>query len=146
MLKRGQRLRVNAAAKMTNKSRKPNKPNSVKKQNVRVKTVEDRLCWKLVGVACLALSVFVAAALATFNWECVPSLCRHVKAQTNLIGVCGNTFAYCGFVAFGLAIWCLPVALVIGGIYGHRPRDVGHDGAHVLEELLLEGFRREVLA
>ena len=116
MLKRGQRLRVNAAAKMTNKSRKPNKPNSVKKQNVRVKTVEDRLCWKLVGVACLALSVFVAAALATFNWECVPSLCRHVKAQTNLIGVCGNTFAYCGFVAFGLAIWCLPVALVIGGI------------------------------
>ena len=119
--KRRAELRVKTSARRAKKAeknapKKPGKAKLAKKQNVRVKSVEERLCWKLVGVACLALAVFAAVALASFNWECVPSLCKQVIAQTNLIGVCGNTFAYGGYVAFGLAIWCLPLALVIGGL------------------------------
>ena len=88
----------------------------MRKRNVKVKTVEDRLCWKLVGVAMLALAALSAAALVSFNWECVAALTKTVKPQTNLIGAFGNGFAYCGYAVFGLAIWCLPFALIIGGL------------------------------
>ncbi len=106
--KRRRLLRVKAAAKRAKKS--------ARRQNVKVKTVEDRLFWKIVGVAMLALAAFSAAALASFDWECVAALAKDVKPQTNLVGLVGNGFAYGGYVAFGLAIWCLPLALVVGGV------------------------------
>ena len=106
--KRRRLLKVKAAAKRAKKS--------ARRQNVKVKTVEDRLFWKIVGVAMLALAAFSAAALASYDWECVAALAKDVKPQTNLVGVVGNGFAYGGYVAFGLAIWCLPLALVVGGV------------------------------
>ncbi len=106
--KRRRLLKVKAAAKRAKKS--------ARRQNVKVKTVEDRLFWKIVGVAMLALAAFSAAALASFDWECVAALAKDVKPQTNLVGLVGNGFAYGGYVAFGLAIWCLPLALVVGGV------------------------------
>ena len=86
------------------------------KRDVRVKTKEDRLCWKLVGLACFALALLVGMALVSFDWECVAALCAKPKPQTNLVGFLGNQFAYCGYMAFGFAIWCLPLALMIGGL------------------------------
>ena len=59
---------------------------------------------------------FSALALATFDWECVSSLTENVKPQTNLIGSIGNWLAYCGYVSFGLAVWCFPFALLVGGL------------------------------
>ena len=96
--------------------RKTGKTKSGKRQNVKVKSPEDRLYWKLVGVGMIALSVFSALALATFDWECVSSLTENVKPQTNLIGSIGNWLAYCGYVSFGLAVWCFPFALLVGGL------------------------------
>ena len=89
---------------------------SAKKQNVKVKSLEDRLYWKLAGVGMIAFALFSAVALATFNWECVSSLTENVKPQTNLIGAIGNWFAYYGYVAFGIAFWFFPFALFIGGL------------------------------
>lgn len=96
--------------------KKSGKINPGKRQNVKVKSPEDRLYWKLVGVGMIALSVFSALALATFDWECVSSLTENVKPQTNLIGSIGNWLAYCGYVSFGLAVWCFPFALLVGGL------------------------------
>ena len=96
--------------------KKSGKINPGKRQNVKVKTPEDRLYWKLVGVGMIALSVFSALALATFDWECVSSLTENVKPQTNLIGSIGNWLAYYGYVSFGLAVWCFPFALLVGGL------------------------------
>ncbi|MBP3404600.1 MAG: DNA translocase FtsK 4TM domain-containing protein [Kiritimatiellae bacterium] len=96
--------------------RKNGKTKSGKRQNVKVKSPEDRLYWKLSGVGMIALSVFLALALATFDWECVSSLTENVKPQTNLIGSIGNWLAYCGYVSFGLAVWCFPFALLVGGL------------------------------
>ena len=96
--------------------RKTGKTKSGKRQNVKVKSPEDRLYWKLSGVGMIALSVFAALALATFDWECVSSLTENVKSQTNLIGSIGNWLAYCGYVSFGLAVWCFPFALLVGGL------------------------------
>ena len=105
--RKARHLKVNTATK---------RKRSSAKKNVTVKTVEERLCWKLVGVAAFALAIFFAAALASFNWECVAAIAKTVKPQTNLMGVLGNGFAYYGYLVFGLAIWCLPFALVIGGL------------------------------
>ena len=39
------------------------------KKDVKLKTPEDRLLWKLVGVALLVLSVFLALALVSYDWQ-----------------------------------------------------------------------------
>ena len=112
--RRRKQLKVKKATRKAKKSLGDAK--SKKKQNVRVKTVEDRLFWKIVGIGMLALAAFSVAALASFDWECVAALTDKVKPQTNLVGVVGNTFAYCGYAAFGLAVWCLPFVFVVGGL------------------------------
>ena len=114
-------LKVKAAKRATKKpkgncSKKSGKVKSAKKRNVKVKSLEDRLYWKLAGVGMIAFALFSAVALATFNWECVSSLTENVRPQTNLIGAVGNWFAYYGYVAFGLAFWFFPFALFIGGL------------------------------
>ena len=86
------------------------------KRDVKVKTVEDRLCWKLVGVALVASAVFLALALATFDWESVRTLAENPRETQNLIGVLGNGVAHGAYVAFGLAAWCFPLAFLIGGL------------------------------
>ena len=86
------------------------------KRDVKVKTVEDRLCWKLVGLALVAAAVFLALALATFDWESVRTLAENPRETQNLIGVLGNGVAHGAYVAFGLAAWCFPLAFLIGGL------------------------------
>ena len=127
---RRKQLKIKTAERLSRKSVRQKSYKAVmgrsKKRNVKVKTVEDRLLWKLVGVALVVLAALSAVALASFNWECVASLAKTVKPQTNLMGLLGNGFAYGGYSAFGLAIWCLPFVLVIGGckLFGKIPKEV----------------------
>jgi hypothetical protein len=127
---RRKQLKIKTAERLSRKSVRQKSYKAVmdrsKKRNVKVKTVEDRLLWKLVGVALVVLAALSAVALASFNWECVASLAKTVKPQTNLMGLLGNGFAYGGYSAFGLAIWSLPFVLVIGGckLLGKIPKEV----------------------
>ena len=85
------------------------------KQDVKIKTPEDRLFWKLVGVALIALAAFFAVALASYDWQAAAAK-ESAAANGNLVGVVGNTFAHWGYVAFGFAAWCIPFAILVGAI------------------------------
>ena len=87
-----------------------------KKRDVRIKTQEDRLLWKLVGVALLAFAAFVGAALASYDWQSVAALNPEPTVTTNLVGVIGNGFAYGVFKVFGFAAWCIPFAAILGAL------------------------------
>ena len=116
-LKRKAEKRARKAAKKAAKqTRKPSSGNRAVKRDVKVKTIEDRLCWKLVGVGMIALAVFLALAFATFDWQSVRALCEDPHETTNLIGVMGNVVAYGAYAAFGLAAWCFPLAFLMGGL------------------------------
>ena len=60
------------------------------KKDVNIKTPEDRLLWKLVGVALMALAAFFAVALASYDWRAAMSEVP-AAANGNLVGVVGNT-------------------------------------------------------
>ena len=83
------------------------------KKDVKIKTPEDRLLWKLVGVALMAFAAFFAVALASYDWQAAAAK-GSSSANGNLVGVVGNTFAHCGYIAFGFAAWCIPFALLVG--------------------------------
>ena len=85
------------------------------KQDVRIKTPEDRLLWKLVGVALMAFAAFLAVALASYDWQAAAEK-GSSSASGNLVGVVGNAFAHWGYIAFGFAAWCIPFALILGSL------------------------------
>ena len=89
------------------------------KQDVMLKTPEDRLFWKLVGVAIVALAAFLAIALATYDWQAVVN--KASLENGNLVGVVGNVFAHGCYNAFGLAAWCIPIALLVGALKMFAP-------------------------
>ena len=70
-----------------------------RKKNMRIKTQEDMLLWKLVGIALLAFATFVGAALASYDWQSVAALNPEPTVTTNLVRVIGNWFAYGVFKA-----------------------------------------------
>ena len=84
-----------------------------------LKTPEDRLFWKLVGVAIVALAAFLAIALATYDWQAVVN--KASLENGNLVGVVGNVFAHGCYNAFGLAAWCIPIALLVGALKMFAP-------------------------
>ena len=102
--------------KRNKKNRSKDKQTQSKKREVRVKSPEDRFLWKLVGVALLAFSAFVATALASYDWRSVAALNPKPTETTNLVGVIGNAFAYGVFLSFGFAGWCIPVASFLGSL------------------------------
>ena len=85
-----------AAQKAAREAEKRSNPakGRTERRDVKVKTVEDRFCWKLVGVALVASAVFLALALATFDWESVRTLAENPRETQNLIGVLGNGVAH----------------------------------------------------
>ena len=85
------------------------------RKEVKIKTPEDRLLWKLVGVALMAFAAFFAVAIASYDWQAAAAE-GPAAANGNLVGVVGNTFAYWGYIAFGFAAWCIPFALLIGSL------------------------------
>ena len=114
-LKRKAEKRARKAAKKAAKqTRKPSSGNRAVKRDVKVKTMEERLCWKLVGMGMIALAVFLALAFASFDWQAVRALCEDPHETTNQIGVIGNAVAYGAYATFGLAAWCFPLAFLMG--------------------------------
>ena len=93
----------------------PKKGGCSVKKDVKIKTPEDRLFWKLVGVALMALTAFFAVALASYDWRAATAEVSNA-ANGNLVGVVGNTFAHWGYIAFGFAAWCIPFTLLIGSL------------------------------
>ena len=85
------------------------------KKDVKLKTPEDRLLWKLVGVALLVLAVFLALALVSYDWQAAEAGASSA-VNGNLVGVVGNAFAHGCYWLFGFAAWCIPVALIIGAL------------------------------
>ena len=85
------------------------------KKDVKLKTPEDRLLWKLVGVALIVLAVFLALALVSYDWQAAAAGASSA-VNGNLVGVVGNAFAHGCYWAFGFAAWCIPVALMIGAL------------------------------
>ena len=121
--KAGKKARKAAKKSAREAEKRKSAKGRAEKRDVKVKTVEDRLCWKLVGLALVAAAVFLALALATFDPPSSPlaqGLRRtgweSAKATSNLIGVLGNGVAHGAYVAFGLAAWCFPLAFLIGGL------------------------------
>ena len=94
-----------------------------KRRDVRIKTQEDRLLWKLVGVALIAFAGFLVAALASYD---PPPAVREDWQCGNLVGVVGNAFAQGAYWLFGFAAWCIPFAAAIGGLkmLAPIPKDV----------------------
>lgn len=110
---------------MSRKKRDQKKTKRVpaKKREVRIKTQEDRLLWKLVGVALIAFAGFLMAALASYD---PPPVVREGWQCGNLVGVVGNAFAQGAYWLFGFAAWCIPCAAVVGGLkmLAPIPKDV----------------------
>ena len=91
------------------------------RRDVKIKSPEDRLFWKLAAVVLIAFSAFAAVSLASFDWQSVAALCENPSPTENLMGVAGNMFAYAGYKMFGLAIWFLPLAMFLGGLKMFEP-------------------------
>ena len=91
------------------------------RRDVKVKSPEDRLFWKLAAVVLIAFSAFAAVSLASFDWKSVAALCENPTPTENLTGVAGNMFAYAGYKLFGLAIWFLPLAIFLGALKMFEP-------------------------
>ena len=62
------------------------------------------------------LALFPLAALLTYDWRAMPSLCSPPMPHSNWIGALGDGFAYYGYMLFGLAIWIVPAICVVAGI------------------------------
>ena len=71
------------------------------------------------------LALFPLAALLTYDWHAIPSLCSPPAAHSNWIGALGDGFAYYGYMLFGLAIWIVPAICVTAGICIVRGRRMG---------------------
>ena len=90
------------------------------KKDVKIKTPEDRLLWKLVGVALMAFAVFLVVALASYDWRAAAAK-GAIGVNGNLVGIFGNTIAHWMYVAFGFAAWCIPFAFLIGSLNVFAP-------------------------
>ncbi len=110
--KRKKRKTPNGKKLRLARSKKTSRP---AKKSVRIKTPEDRLLWKLVGVALMAFAAFFVVALASYDWQAAAAN-GPAGTNGNLVGIVGNMFAHWGYIAFGLAAWCLPFAFLAGSL------------------------------
>ena len=90
--KKARRFKVKMASKR--------KRASAKTQKVKVKTVEDRLLWKIVGIGLLAFAAFSATALASFDWECVAALTDKVNDREVYMKGVDASYYYEGYSAY----------------------------------------------
>ena len=71
---------------------------------------------RLIGFFMFPIALFPLLALVSYNWRCIPELCvPPVTPTTNLIGIAGDRFAYCGYQLLGLGVWALPLVCVFCG-------------------------------
>ena len=62
------------------------------------------------------LALFPLVALLTYDWRAMPALNLPPLPSSNWIGALGDSFAYYGYLLFGLAIWILPIICVVAAI------------------------------
>ena len=71
------------------------------------------------------LALFPLVALLTYDWRAMPQINTPPLPSSNWIGALGDSFAYYGYLLFGLAIWILPVVCVVAAlclVLGRRMR------------------------
>jgi len=71
----------------------------------------------------LPLAIFPLVALFTYDWHAIASLQTPAAISSNWIGALGDSFAYYGYLTFGLAIWVVPtlcIAAALVRLAGHR--------------------------
>ena len=79
----------------------------------------------------LPLALFPLVALLTYDWRAVAVLNTPPLPSANWIGALGDGFSYYGYATFGLAVWIVPVACVIGAVGLIRGRRI-NSGCRVL--------------
>ncbi len=77
---------------------------------------------KLIAWAFFPLALFPLVALLTYDWRAIDALSSPPLPHTNWIGALGDSFAYYGYLLFGLAIWIVPVLCAVWGALAARER------------------------
>lgn len=76
---------------------------------------ESRTRRKLIGFFLFPIALFPFLALISYRWQAIEAMHIPPEKTANLIGVIGDTFAYCGYQLIGLAIWAVaPLTLFLG--------------------------------
>lgn len=70
----------------------------------------------LVGFLLFPIALFPFLALMSYRWQAIAALNVPPETSTNLIGVVGDAFAYCGYQTIGLAIWTVPPLTLLLGL------------------------------
>lgn len=70
----------------------------------------------LIGFFLFPIALFPLLALMSYRWQAIGALNVPPETSTNLIGVVGDTFAYCGYRTIGLAIWTVPPLTLLLGL------------------------------
>ena len=78
------------------------------------------------------LALFPLVALLTYDWRAMPALNLPPLPSSNWIGALGDSFAYYGYLLFGLAIWILPIICVVAAICLVRGRRMRPDRKSVV--------------
>jgi len=71
---------------------------------------------KLLGFFLFPIALFPLLALVSYRWQAMEQLNIPPEASSNLIGVVGDAFAYCGYNLIGLATWAVPPLTLFLGL------------------------------
>ena len=75
------------------------------------KSERHALGWLLFPIA-----LFPLVALLTYDWHSIEALQTPPRPSSNWIGALGDSFAYIGYSAVGLAIWVVPALCIAAGL------------------------------
>ena len=71
---------------------------------------------RLIGFFLFPIALFPMLALVSYRWQAIEALNVPPEATSNLIGVVGDQFAYCGYQLIGLATWTVPPLTLFLGL------------------------------
>jgi S-DNA-T family DNA segregation ATPase FtsK/SpoIIIE len=71
---------------------------------------------RLIGFFLFPIALFPMLALVSYRWQAIEALHVPPEETTNLIGVVGDSFAYCGYQLIGLATWAVPPLTLFLGL------------------------------
>ncbi len=71
---------------------------------------------RLIGFFLFPIALFPMLALVSYRWQAIEALNVPPEETSNLIGVVGDAFAYCGYQLIGLATWAVPPLTLFLGL------------------------------
>ncbi|MBQ7721335.1 MAG: DNA translocase FtsK 4TM domain-containing protein [Kiritimatiellae bacterium] len=78
----------------------------------------DGIGSRVAGFVLVVLMLIPVLALWSYDWHDVPWLnAQGGRTPVNLIGLAGAIGAFAGYSVFGLAVWLIPVWMVVFGMY-----------------------------